>query len=533
MNIVDIALGIYLVLLLWVNRQQVINFELEETFGNFLILSVFYLACRLIAVNDSVSIWVTAFLTALFILEVCCFCTQVFKINNLSIESSLHLSGSLQNSGLFGGLIVTLFPFVLYTINKFTTSLKRGFFSAISILVVMCIVALTQSRASALALFVVFMLTFARQRRDIYGKLNRLWRSLVLTIIISLSIFYAIFSYHHKRQSAGGRILIWKITAQHIPGDLFLGKGYGSFAARYNYWQADYFKRHSEVSTSEKKSADLSFVCFNAPLQLLSESGLVSLFLVTGLVIIGVKYYNSSRLKEVHRPYMISIAGTLTFSLFSYPFSCIPILLLFFLSLSIIGNEFWMGDMSFKLSAASRYFVFFCLLNFTFLFLYYLTNRIVAVGKWNKLQQSNISGETLIASYRGLQPVLSVLPLFEQEFGQLLYDNQHYQESVSVLNKNKFHMLNLRCLITLSKAYEKTNDLHAAEQNLLLAGYMVPFNLESRYELVSLYFHHGDFLKAKNMSKTLLKLPNKIESPAAAEMRFNLNRFLVTGRLNN
>lgn len=123
-------------------------------------------------------------------------------------------------------------------------------------------------------------------------------------------------AYLLKKDSADGRILIWKATALMIHENPVTGLGYDRFRAGYMNAQAIYFMNHPDDPSAVL--ATNNFYAFNELLQFMSEQGIMGL---VPLILLGVLLFRTSG--RIHSVWLvISKAGIISifiFSLFSYP----------------------------------------------------------------------------------------------------------------------------------------------------------------------------------------------------------------------
>ncbi len=86
--------------------------------------------------------------------------------------------------------------------------------------------------------------------------------------------------YDMKRDSAAGRLLVWKLSASMIAGQP-LGYGIGLFEKEYNLHQADYF-RSGKATDEERHNADFTTMAYNDYLEHGVEGGLTGMMLLIG-----------------------------------------------------------------------------------------------------------------------------------------------------------------------------------------------------------------------------------------------------------
>ena len=101
--------------------------------------------------------------------------------------------------------------------------------------------------------------------------------TIVSSILILISIAGALAGiYLLKKDSANGRLLLWKVTGQAIREQPWTGTGTGGFPAAYAEAQAEYFTS-GKASETEMLVAGCPEYGFNEFLQIGLEQGLVGL----------------------------------------------------------------------------------------------------------------------------------------------------------------------------------------------------------------------------------------------------------------
>ncbi|WP_294592544.1 O-antigen ligase family protein [uncultured Rikenella sp.] len=123
--------------------------------------------------------------------------------------------------------------------------------------------------------------------------------------------FFALYRY--KKESADGRLLIWRVSADVISQKPGIGHGVGTFPERYMFAQADYFARNPE--SRFVAVADQVSVPFNEWIGIVCEQGVVGG--VLALLLFGAAL--CGRATESQRQGRVLLVGLGVFSLFSYP----------------------------------------------------------------------------------------------------------------------------------------------------------------------------------------------------------------------
>ena len=136
-------------------------------------------------------------------------------------------------------------------------------------------------------------------------------------------------AYLSKRESAEGRLLIWRLSATIIKDNPLTGVGFNRFEAVYNLYQSDYFKTHNDPKSAWL--ADNVLVAYNDFLHFTVELGLFFLLPIFYLLAEIVKKFSwilKTDLKDISikNASFIGLATIVFLQMFfSYPLSIIEI----------------------------------------------------------------------------------------------------------------------------------------------------------------------------------------------------------------
>ena len=156
-----------------------------------------------------------------------------------------------------------------------------------------------------------------------------IWQKLLIPLIFILIIGSGIGIYLFKKDSADGRLFIWKNTWEIIKDHPVTGVGQGMFPAYYMLYQAEHFKQNTD-SPFERVAGDNKYV-FNEPLKMWVENGVVGFVLMLVLLFLlfrrRVTQSFTENYTESHREEKIShlvilrgaILAIFVFGLFGYP----------------------------------------------------------------------------------------------------------------------------------------------------------------------------------------------------------------------
>ena len=219
------------------------------------------------------------------------------------------VTGTFRNPGPLGGFLavgVTVFAgLAVHGLER--KSILMILAAALGLVAVMLAVA--DSRAGWLAAIVGMAFLY-------WPQIFRLWQRCKVYVkasIVIIAVCFLLAMYLHKAQSAAGRLLIWRVTADMVADSPVTGHGSGSFAEKYMYYQADYFKNHTDSMFADR-AGDRSF---NDLLRAWSEGGIVAVAIIC-FIACNIDWKAPGKQRIVNAA-IISVAA---FAMFSYP-SCI------------------------------------------------------------------------------------------------------------------------------------------------------------------------------------------------------------------
>lgn len=118
----------------------------------------------------------------------------------------------------------------------------------------------------------------------IHSSLGKVFLAVVALLVVSVA---AVRMYQMKRDSADGRLLVWKVSASMI-AEHPMGCGYGLFPKHYNLRQAEYF--HEEHGTeTERRNASFVYMAYNDFLEHGVEGGVIGMLFLAGFYVLIIK----------------------------------------------------------------------------------------------------------------------------------------------------------------------------------------------------------------------------------------------------
>ena len=343
---------------------------------------------------------------------------------------------------------------------------------------------------------------------------------------ISASIFICFFFFalvFYKSDSSSGRKHIYKISSDILRDNWISGIGLGKFKAQFNEYQASYFS----VNTIDSKTAllaDNTFYSFNDYLQWGIETGLPGL-----LLLVLVLYYVVRRIKLLqneHRNKHIitaAVAGLLciaTASLFSYPMQVWQIQLL---ALVLTGIILFSPVYKDQLSLTGKRviycvrFVYF-LLTVLFLFTTIALLRRKTMEK-NVFEMARLGYRTdAINGYRKLCTTYPTVGYNYLSLAEQLYYSNRLDEALLTLEKGRKYYVDNKLYKLKANIENESGKYAEAEKSYLMAIYMVPNRMGSRFDLMNFYISRNDTVKAINWVNSIIKMPVKVPSERTENM---------------
>lgn len=238
-------------------------------------------------------------------------------------HSYYDFTGSFPNPGPLGGwLCIAALAAVILTLQLWKRGRKTwAALCAAGGMYIGMILVLTDSRAAWLG--------FAAGIFWILCTLRFRYKRLVLLSMAVIALVSAFFLYGYKKDSADGRLLVWRVSADMIAQKPLAGHGIGTFSEHYMFAQADYFERNPD-SRFTKVAEQVSY-SFNELIGITCEQGIVGGLLLLLLVGSALLYRGNTEGKTL-------LIGLSVFGQFSYPSAFLSFGLLFGAVLAASAN---------------------------------------------------------------------------------------------------------------------------------------------------------------------------------------------------
>ena len=447
-----------------------------------------------------------------------------------SNHSLFVLTGTFYNPGPYSGYLAAVLPIALYRMlilngKKDRLSVVQYYLSMCVLLLICCVLPAGMSRAAWFASLLSCGYVVLRVYHVKVKSFVSEHRYAVLGVLI-LGLLFASGTYFMKRDSADGRLLIWKITSRAIACNPWGEENGRTFSAIYGDAQERYFT-DCEYSESEAWVAGTPDFAFNEYLQIAVEYGVwVSVLFIT-LVLVLLKIAGSRKSLAGMGGCLVSL---MVFACFSYPLHIPAIVSVWLLAVIVLSGE---GLVMIK---RKRYAVAVLLpvvvagltVSVNMYGMYYVRTR--AVREWMPVRVLYHSGAFKAAAeeYRKLYDKMSWNKDFCFEYGRALYKAGSFGEAEEVLLKAMTVSGDPMILNILGRNAQESGEYGKAEKYLLRSTSRLPERVYPHYLLVKLYAEpeYFDRVKLIREAEYVLNADPKVNSTAIREMRQEVKKIL-------
>ena len=447
-----------------------------------------------------------------------------------SNHSLFVLTGTFYNPGPYSGYLAAVLPIALHRMlvsngKKDRLSVVQYYFSMCVLLPIYCVLPAGMSRAAWFASLISCGYVVLRAYRVKVKSFLSKHRYTVSGVLI-VGALLASSAYFMKRDSADGRLLIWKITSQTIASSPWGEENGRTFSAIYSDAQERYFT-NCEYSESEAWVAGTPDFAFNEFLQIAVEHGIwVSVLFITVLLVL-LKIAGS-------RKHLVGMGGCLVslmvFACFSYPLHIPAIVSVWLLAVMVLCGD---GLAMMKRKQSSLIILLLVIvagltvsINIHNLY----SVRTQAVRKWMLIRTLYNSGafKAAVEEYQKLSINMLWHKDFCFEYGRALYNSGSYGKAEEILLKAMTVSGDPMILNVLGRNAQENGEYNKAEKYLLRSTHRLPERIYPHYLLVKLYAEPEFFDRIKFVSEAeyVLNAKPKVNSTAIREMRQEVNKIL-------
>lgn len=376
--------------------------------------------------------------------------------------------------------------------------------SLISAFLTMTILPIIMSRAAILGFLCGTGLFLAVRYKLLQSVLIRA----VLIIVIAS---FAIVLYNVKKDSADGRLLIYKVAINALAETNGLGCGLGAFEAHYGKAQYEYFVSGGG-GDNEIRLASCPKYAFNDYLQLGVEVGILPMIIL--IIILVLAIYRLTVSYSVLAPSAIALCVS---AMFAYPLQILPIILI---SVIVFAYSACVSPRLWQSSNALLFTVFpsFCAL----LLLFKPINENIRAREVLQFAHALYSVgayESAVDKYASIAQC-KFLPIeYYYEYGHALHRLEKWEESNKFLkmgsgrsNDPMFHNI-------MGKNFQAMGMVAEAEKEYTFAHYLVPNRLYPIYLLAMLYHDSGQKEKFDAKAKEVMNFNPKVSSQITENLK--------------
>ena len=409
--------------------------------------------------------------------------------------TAFKVVGNYDNPAGFAATLSISFPFVWYLSNNTTIRTERML--AYVVMVVMAVaVLLSASRAGIVTIAIWFGLL-------VYHKI-RLPKSVKNIACALLIIALLVVVYTLKKDSADGRLLIWRCALDMISDSPYTGYGWEGFKANYMDYQARYFEQ--KPNSPYAMLADNVQSPFNEYLNVLINWGVIG-FLIIASGFVYLFYIHHKHPTSKSKVAITSIITIAVFALFSYPFTYPYPWLILIISIAVIINECVKINVSHGKLATL-----FCL---TILFassiiLHEVMARIEAEYKWKSILYRN--DDYALKAYKDLNQELGSDPYFLYSYAVNLYQQGYIDASLEVANACDEYWADYDLELLLGTIYHDKLMYDDSVHHYKKAALMCPNRFIPLEKLMDVYIAIGKKCDSYQIAQTILEKPVKVPS---------------------
>lgn len=438
-----------------------------------------------------------------------------------SNHSRFAITGSFDNPAGFAAILSLIFPIGLYLLTK--AKKIEGYLTVLGLLVVTIAVFFSKSRAGMLAMIassVVFLLVSTNAlHRAMLVKYFKWLQLLLVSLIVSGSVLL----YYQKKDSADGRLLVWKVAIEMIKEKPTFGHSYGSFQAEYMDFQARYFKENPE--SKFQMLADNIKHPFNEFIKVAVEFGFIGLTIFLSLLLFVLRKIIKSN-QEKRGLVLSGLASFFVFACFSYPLQYVAvwILLIFYLSMCFPSIKISIKNTVVSIIARVGIIIA-CVFS-----LFYTSQLIRAEMKWKTIAMSSLMGNTekMLPEYEKLYSTTSIKqdPFFLYNYGAELNVAGKFDKSIEILTecKKRFNDYDLQML--MADNYYKKGEIERAIEEYKHASNMIPCRFLPLYMQFEIYKEAAQYRDAIRFAKEIKRKKIKVPSMTVSSIKAQTENFL-------
>lgn len=424
--------------------------------------------------------------------------------------SYFRVVGNFDNPAGLSVCLCCCLPFC-YPVFIHSNSFKR-YLSIFVFCVLIIANFMTQSQAGMLSmLFVCVCMVSERIKIKSWCLLA------IFSIVIGLGYLY-------KKDSANGRLLIWRCSLEMVKEKPITGWGPNAFRTNYMNYQASFLKNNPNHPFA--LLADNVKHPFNEYLNIILMGGFLGFALFLAFLSFMFFCYYRSRSSVIAKTALWSMVGICIFAFFSYP-SRYPFIWIVF----IIDCIILISQANFRICLNNTVKAI-ALIIAVPLVCYCLFNRISEASfqcKWKEISDKAISGkyENVFCEYDGLSTQGMSNPYFLYNYAAELFFANRFENSLMILLQCKDILADYELEMLLGETYSDLGQSSNAINHYQNASYMCPSRLEPLYKIFQIGKDVDSTKEVIDLAQSILSRKTKFISRETSDMRMELKRYIL------
>jgi O-antigen ligase len=454
-------------------------------------------------------------ITAVAFLEAAICVLQYLRILH-SDSIYFPVMGTWDNPNVTAMFLVLAIPAMWICSLKLKTNFSRKLiYAAFSLIALALILLNCRTAYVGLAISLFILLNFKYQWLKSAGTRKINWKIAGFIFLVFIGS-YAL--YQSKKNSADGRLLIYKISMQMALDKPLTGYGYGTFERNYNLQQAEYI-RAGKASVDELQNAGFVRMGYNEFLESAVEGGTIGFILFTGLIILLIAALPKTEDDKAKAAYA-GLVALAVMSMVNFSLRSMPLMYLFVVYAAVLcdylaqcsetRNLTWTigSERIFRYSIAA-------LLILCSSWLFLSQYRLPYANYRNKAAFDLATQKQFQAAINVLDPLKTVIPdhdTYLKNYGQVLMANGNYFEAIEYFNKAKVYTSDPQLFLLTGQCHRKIGMPKEAIQEFDEACYLEPTRFLPRMALLNTYLKAKDAARAAAIALNIVNLTPKIPS---------------------
>ena len=442
-------------------------------------------------------------------------------------NSFFVLGGSFGNPALFAAYISLVMPFLLaeyLCVRKCSNNEIKRYVILLCLIFMAYFLAISYSRgawmsvlASSLYIIENNIHILEKIKKILSARRKIILASVTCTILVA-GMVVALYSI--KKDSADGRLFIWKVSASQNHQNVLLGNGIGTFEAKYGEWQRDYFANNGGTER-ERYLADYVTCAYNEFLEAYVEQGVIGLLLLIMVLIAALRFKPCGE-SSVFVPAKSAVIGFVILCFVSYPTHCEVLYLQFVVTLALLYSHQERKEKHNILGSLVQPLLFVGIVFGGLVPLWQGFSRCNA-GR-QKVMRGDVEGA--LSLYESAYPQIYNNGTFLFYYGSALAISGDIHKSIEVLEQAEQKSSDNHIPLLLGDGYKAAGDTVKA-----LAAYQraidgIPSLLYPQYKKAKLYFEMGDRDNACRLAHKIISAKEKVSTTAAKEIKEEMRNML-------